>query len=969
LPTGWTFDTAGNCLIPGAVTDVCPNIAGTQSTIPTGLVINAVGACVLPQQCQLLPSELKQSIDVMLVIDQSGSMAGQRIIDARNAATYFVNSVDPATDRVGMVSYASTAILRSPLTSDMNSVKTQIQSLRATTMTAIGDGLRLATNELNARGRPNAKKVIIILSDGYANVPANAGNYALTQSSAAKTGGITVYSIGLGTSVDQALMKGIASSLNHYFYAPNGSQLQNIYLSISAIECTARPAAILGQVFNDANNNAVLDNSEIGVSGLNLDVVRGDGTLSLRMTSANFGQFSLNNITAGTYQICLTPVTGWRQTVPRYPSCYTTPVTQGIDVSGIIFGLFSDSNAVTNQRPVITLIGANPIVLTLNANFTDPGATALDPENGNITSQIVANGTVNTSIPGTYQIVYTVNDLDGFPAIPVTRLVQVALPDNTDNIAPVITLIGSSTIKHLINTPFTDPGATAFDTEDGVITYKITKSGSVNTNQVGSYVLTYRVTDSLGLAALPVVRIVDVVQSLIDPGVDRPVITLKGLAAFSVAKNSNFIDPGATAMDPTEGDISNRIVVTGVVNTAVPGSYVLQYNVTNSTGQSAVTVVRIVTVTNSIINPIDPDDPNGTSTDKSTTTIKIIDRITDLLDPKVVDDLEKSFENVVLSLQSPIGSLVTRSVAVGGALVGVTGAVLATAFANPLSLGELVFLPLRLWSLLMSFFGFRKKRQPWGTVYDSVTKQPLDPAHVVLTDVSGKTIATAITDIDGRYGFFVPKGVYYISASKTHYIFPSAKLQGRDHDDLYIDLYFGEKIEVLYDGSVIHKNIPMDQEAFDWNEFDKNRTNVMKFHSRYERLIKHISDWIFRIGFMVALLALLVAPHPYNYVVFGLYLFIVFLRIIGLKPKVNGTIIDRATGQPLSFAVINIYSMTLGRQLFMKIADQYGRYYVLVPKGEYTIKVSRKNSDETYTEVYTNIYNARKGVINYQIEV
>jgi hypothetical protein len=56
-------------------------------------------------------------------------------------------------------------------------------------------------------------------------------------------------------------------------------------------------------------------------------------------------------------------------------------------------------------------------------------------------------------------------------------------------------------------------------------------------------------------------------------------------------------------------------------------------------------------------------------------------------------------------------------------------------------------------------FGLKKKAPPWGVVYDSVTKRPLDPAYVVLKNLQGKQIASAITDLDGRYGFLVEPGV------------------------------------------------------------------------------------------------------------------------------------------------------------------------------------------------------------------
>ena len=82
-----------------------------------------------------------------------------------------------------------------------------------------------------------------------------------------------------------------------------------------------------------------------------------------------------------------------------------------------------------NQAPVITLLGDNPINLTVGDTFTDPGATATDTEDGDITSDIVVGGdTVDTSAVGTYTITYNVSDSDGATADEVLRTVEMSSP-------------------------------------------------------------------------------------------------------------------------------------------------------------------------------------------------------------------------------------------------------------------------------------------------------------------------------------------------------------------------------------------------------------------------------------------------------------------------------------------------------------------------------------------------------------
>lgn len=66
-----------------------------------------------------------------------------------------------------------------------------------------------------------------------------------------------------------------------------------------------------------------------------------------------------------------------------------------------------------NQPPVVTILGDNPFEITQGETFTDPGATATDPEQGDLTSEIVVTGSVDTGTIGSYVLTYTVTDNGG----------------------------------------------------------------------------------------------------------------------------------------------------------------------------------------------------------------------------------------------------------------------------------------------------------------------------------------------------------------------------------------------------------------------------------------------------------------------------------------------------------------------------------------------------------------------------
>jgi hypothetical protein len=234
--------------------------------------------------------------------------------------------------------------------------------------------------------------------------------------------------------------------------------------------------------------------------------------------------------------------------------------------------------------PVITLLGDNPMVIELGGSYVEPGATALDDRDGDLTANLTVSGTVNAGTTGTYTLTYSVNDETG-NSTSVTRTVNVS-----DTTIPIITIIGSNTITLEKGASFTDPGATANDNTDGTITANIVQTGSVTTATTGIYVLTYDVSDAAGNAATTITRSVQVTDNT------APVITLIGSSAINHELNTPFTDPGANATDVPSQDLSSSIVVTGSVNTTLTGTYNLTYNVTDVDGNLATSVTRQVIV-------------------------------------------------------------------------------------------------------------------------------------------------------------------------------------------------------------------------------------------------------------------------------------------------------------------------------------------------------------------------------------
>jgi len=157
--------------------------------------------------------------------------------------------------------------------------------------------------------------------------------------------------------------------------------------------------------------------------------------------------------------------------------------------------------------------------------------------------------------------------------------------------SPVITLLGESEVTIEVGSNYEDAGATAFDNLDGDLTASIITSSNVDTSTVGSYLVTYNVTDTAGNTAIEVTRVVNVV---IDT--TKPIITLLGESEVTIEVSSNYEDARATAFDNLDGDLTASIITSSNVDTSTVGAYLVTYNVSDSAGNTAIEVTRVVNI-------------------------------------------------------------------------------------------------------------------------------------------------------------------------------------------------------------------------------------------------------------------------------------------------------------------------------------------------------------------------------------
>jgi len=173
----------------------------------------------------------QQELEVALVSDTSGSMSGANLTALKSSATSFVGNLS-SPDEAAAVSFSTSTSLDQELTTDYAAVQNAINNYTAGGNTNVAGGIVVAEDELlngtNATG--GASKVMIVLTDGFENI-----GDARDAAQDAKDAGIRVFGIGLGNSVDTALVTDISSSPGDAFFAPDPADLDTVYAEIAQV--------------------------------------------------------------------------------------------------------------------------------------------------------------------------------------------------------------------------------------------------------------------------------------------------------------------------------------------------------------------------------------------------------------------------------------------------------------------------------------------------------------------------------------------------------------------------------------------------------------------------------------------------------------------------------------------------------------------------------------------------------------
>lgn len=254
-------------------------------------------------------------------------------------------------------------------------------------------------------------------------------------------------------------------------------------------------------------------------------------------------------------------------------------ITLGL-VLALLSGSFILLFVVNDFSLVVYPKGEQEVQLEFGESFREPGAQAelvgsvFFREGLSVDAQITVEGSVDPSALGDYPLDYSAKFLRW--ENDAGRIVHVV-----DTQPPEITL--TTDPNHYTNPgyPYVEEGFLAVDEYDGDLTSSVTweeKDGEV----------IYTVTDSSGNQT-------SVVRDILYRDTIPPELTLSGDSTVQMDMGTEYAEPGYSATDNGDGEVTDKVTVSGNLDTSYPGTYVLTYTVADQAGNVA-TAQRTVTV-------------------------------------------------------------------------------------------------------------------------------------------------------------------------------------------------------------------------------------------------------------------------------------------------------------------------------------------------------------------------------------
>lgn len=237
-----------------------------------------------------------------------------------------------------------------------------------------------------------------------------------------------------------------------------------------------------------------------------------------------------------------------------------------------------------------------------------------------------------------------------------------------------------------------------------------------------------------------------------------------------------------------------------------------------------------------------------------------------------------------------------------------------------------------------AFLGGTVRKHLWGIAYNSKNGKPVAFAVIRLFDVrTRQLIATTVTDLDGRYGFPVAPGSYFLDVSHEEYFFPPKTSPGAFVSDSKKN-YTGGEFRVEQETGVDF-SIPLEPRDF---KFGPNREFFSFMWSKLKSFVLAGNTYLLILLCFLNFILMVVKFNMFNLIFGFVYAILLILKIIakGKKPRTWGLVYNSKTTIPVPAAFVKLYEGETRRLVDTKLADIKGRFQFFVPKGRYLTLVA-----------------------------
>lgn len=241
--------------------------------------------------------------------------------------------------------------------------------------------------------------------------------------------------------------------------------------------------------------------------------------------------------------------------------------TRTLIISLIIIVTVIIISIIYTTVPRLELNGIQNMTISYREEYKEPGVILKNANSKYLNKVKIENKIENEKI-GTYYVDYSLKL--GTRTLRKRRNVKVV-----DDVPPVIKLEGNQITEISINKEYKEPGYTAIDEYDGDLTENVEVTGKVDTENYGEYIIKYKVKDNSN-NTVEVNRIVKVIDE------EKPKFVCESNYSAIKINSSNVI--GCKAVDNFDGDLTEKIKVSGIYDISKKGMYNVEYTVEDDAG-------------------------------------------------------------------------------------------------------------------------------------------------------------------------------------------------------------------------------------------------------------------------------------------------------------------------------------------------------------------------------------------------